>query len=157
VIPLGHKIDVAFRLKTVSPDGVVREAAFAELLTRPTIVSVYMKNKTPSCDRQNDALRTVAAELDRAGFNLIALSRDTPGSHARYGAGKKISYLLASDPEDRFARAVGAIVKKQMYGRTFFGPARAAYLFETDGTLLGRVEKVEPAMHADQLRALVGK
>jgi peroxiredoxin Q/BCP len=149
------KIDTTFKLKVVAPDGEMREVAFAELLTRRTIVSVYMKNKTPSCDRQNDSLVAHAAELDRAGFNLIALSRDTCGSHARYAAAKKIPYLLASDPDDRFARAVDAIVEKSMYGRTFFGPARSAFVIDCDGTLLAVVEKVDLANHADQLRQVV--
>ena len=133
--------------------GVVREVRFAELLTRPTIVSVYMKNKTPSCDRQNDELVAHAGEFDRAGYNLIALSRDTCGSHARYAAAKNIAYVLASDPEDRFARAADAIIEKSMYGRTFLGPARAAFVLERDGTVRAIVQKIDPARHAEQLWA----
>ena len=82
VIAAGQRLDVRFRLKVLC-DGVVKEMAFAELLTRRTILSVYMKNNTPSCDRQNDSLAGHAAEFDVAGYNLVALSRDTCGSHAR--------------------------------------------------------------------------
>jgi peroxiredoxin Q/BCP len=151
----GQKLDTSFCLKVVAPDGAQREVEFRELLTRRTIVSVYMKNKTPTCDRQNDDLIAHATEFDRAGYNLVALSRDTCGSHRRYAAAKKISYLLASDPEDRFARAVDAIVEKSMYGRTFFGPARSAYVIDCDGTLLAVVEKVEAAQHGEQLRVAI--
>lgn len=150
----GQKIDTGFRLKVVQGKEV-KEVEFRELLTRPTIVSVYMKNKTPTCDRQNDSLVGCAAELDKAGFNLIALSRDTCGSHGRYAAAKGISYTLASDPEDRFAEATDSVVEKSMYGRTFTGPARTAYLIDCDGTVRGRIEKIDAAKHADQLRELV--
>jgi peroxiredoxin Q/BCP len=150
----GEKIDTRFRLKVVQ-GGEVKDVEFRELLTRPTIVSVYMKNKTPTCDRQNDSLVACAAELDRAGYNLVAISRDTCGSHGRYAAAKNISYTLASDPEDRFARATHSVVEKSMYGRTFTGPARAAYVIDRDGTVLGRIEKIDAAKHADQLRELI--
>ena len=43
-----------------------------------------------------------------------------------------------------------------MYGRTFFGPARAAYVLDRDGTVLAVAEKVDTADHAAQLRVLIG-
>lgn len=139
----------------VFQDAAVRETALADLLTRRTVVSVYMKNNTPSCDRQNDSLVAHAAEFDRAGYNLIALSRDTCGSHQRYAAAKKIPYVLASDPDDRFARAAGSLVEKSMYGRKFVGPSRSAFVLDRDGTVLAVVEKIDPSNHAAQLLALI--
>ena len=154
MIKPGQKIDTQFQLK-VFRDGEASDVTFAELLTRPAIVSVYMRNNTPGCDRQNDSLAAHAAEFDRAGYELIALSRDTCGSHAKYAAKKKITYTLASDPDDRFALAADAVVEKSMYGRKFTGPARAAFVLERDGTVLAVVEKVDTADHAAQLRAVL--
>lgn len=150
MIKPGDKIDTRFPIK-VFRDGQKTAITFGELLTRPTWVSVYMRNNTPSCDRQNDSLAEHADEFDRAGFNLVALSRDTCGSHAKYAAKKNIRYTLASDPDDLFAKATDSLVEKSMYGRTFTGPARAAYLIDRDGTVLAVAEKVDPANHAAQL------
>ncbi len=154
MITPGKKLETNFRLKVVR-DGAQRDVAFAELLTRRTIVSVYMKNNTPSCDRQNDGLAAHAAEFDRAGYNLVAISRDTCGSHLRYAAKKKIAYALASDPGDLFSQAADAVVEKSMYGRTFLGPARAAYVLDTDGTVLAVAAKVDTADHGAQLQELI--
>jgi thioredoxin-dependent peroxiredoxin len=154
VISPGEKLDTRFQLK-VFRRGKESAVAFADLLTRRTIVSVYMRNNTPGCDRQNDSLAAHAAEFDRAGYNLVALSRDTCGSHAKYAAKKRITYTLASDPEDRFARAADAVVAKSMYGRKFTGPARAAFVLDRDGTVLAVAAKVDMADHAAQLRALL--
>lgn len=136
-------------------DGVAKEMVFADLLTRRTVVSVYMKNNTGTCDRQNESLIACASALDRAGFNLVALSRDTVGSHLRYAAAKRIGYTLASDPKDLFARAADSLVPKSMYGRNFIGPARAAFVLEPDGTLLAVAPKVDAANHAAQLLDLI--
>jgi peroxiredoxin Q/BCP len=154
MITPGKKVDTRFQLK-VFRSGREEAVTFADLLTRRTIVSVYMRNNTPGCDRQNDSLAARAAEFDRAGYNLIALSRDTCGSHAKYAAKKKISYTLASDPKDLFAQAADAVIEKSMYGRSFTGPARAAFVLERDGTVLAIAEKVDTADHAAQLRALL--
>lgn len=150
----GQKIDTSFALKVVQ-HGVVRDVVFRDLLTRPTIVSVYMKNNTPSCDRQNDSLAAHAAEFERRGYQLIALSRDTCGSHARYAAKKNIGYLLASDPGDAFAQAADSVVEKKMYGRNFRGPARAAYVIDPDGTVRAVIEKVDTKDHSAQLDAVL--
>lgn len=152
----GKKIDTQLQLK-VFRNGKADAVRLADLLTRRTIVSVYMRNNTPGCDRQNDSLAAHAAEFHRAGYNLVALSRDTTGSHARYAAKKKISYTLASDPDDFFAKAADAIVEKSMYGRTFTGPARAAFVLDRDGTVLAVAEKVDTADHAGQLRKLIAE
>ena len=156
MITSGQKPDLAFKLQTLR-DGVAKEMAFADLLKRRTIVSVYMKNNTPSCDRQNDSLAAQAATFDRAGYDLVAISRDTCGSHAKYAAKKGIDYTLVSDPDDRFARATDSLVEKSMYGKKFVGPVRAAYVFERDGKVLAVVEKVDTADHASQLLDVIKK
>ena len=154
MIGVGQRIATDFTLQIVR-DGAKSETSFGELLRRPTIVSVYMKNNTGSCDRQNDSLVAHASEFARRGYDLIALSRDTCGSHLKYAAKKNIGYTLASDPDDMFARATGSVVEKQMYGRTFHGPSRSAYVIAPDGVVLGLVPKVDSANHAAQLHALL--
>jgi peroxiredoxin Q/BCP len=154
MITPGKKLKTNFKL-TVVASGTAKDLTFKDLLTRRTIVSVYMKNNTGSCDKQNDSLAAHAAELAKAGYNLVAVSRDTPGSHLKYAAKKEISYALASDPSDLFAQAADAVVEKSMYGKKYFGPARAAFVLETDGTVLAVAEKVDTADHAAQLKALI--
>ena len=150
----GQKVELRFPVKVVR-DGVAKEVTFADLLTRRTVVSVYMKNNTGTCDRQNESLAKHVTEIERAGCDLIAVSRDTSGSHLRYAAGKKIGYFLVSDPKDLFARAVDSLVQKSMYGRTFVGPARAAYLLAPDGTVLAVVPKVDAENHAAQVMEMI--
>lgn len=154
MIATGKKLKTNFRLKIVQ-DGEEREVALKDLLTRPTIVSVYMRNNTPGCDRQNDSLVAHAEEFDQLGYNLVALSRDTCGSHRKYADKKAVSYILASDPDDLFAQATDSVIEKSMYGRKFTGPSRSAYVINTDGTVLAIAEKVDTKDHATQLKVLL--
>jgi len=154
MITPGKKLKANFKLKVVTR-GVESEVAFKDLLKRRTLVSVYMKNNTGSCDKQNDSLTAHTAEFTKAGYDLVAINRDTPSSHLKYAVKKKITYTLVSDPTDLFAQAADAVVEKSMYGKKYFGPARAAFVLAPDGTVLAVAEKVDTADHAAQLKVLI--
>ncbi|HRI82107.1 MAG TPA: redoxin domain-containing protein [Opitutaceae bacterium] len=154
MIQAGQKIPLNVRLNVLQGDDE-KQVAINELLTRPTVFSVYMRNNTGGCDKQNDSLVKHAAALAKAGYNLVAVSRDTIASHRKYAAKKGIAYVLASDPEDAFARATDSLVEKSMYGKKFTGPARAAYVVDRDGTVLAVVPKVDTADHGAQLKAVL--
>ncbi len=68
MVDIGQKIDTSFSLDVVQ-NGEEKNLKFAELLTKPTIVSVYMKNNTPGCDKQNDSLAANADAIEAKGFN----------------------------------------------------------------------------------------
>lgn len=150
----GQKLNLGFPVRVVQVNES-KEVKFNDLLTKKTIVSVYMRNNTGGCDKQIDSLVAHAGEFTKAGYTLIAVSRDTPGSHVKYAAKKGIPFTLVSDPDDLFAKATDSIVEKSMYGRKFTGPARAAYVLDQTGKVLAVVEKVDTADHAAQLREVI--
>lgn len=154
MISKGEKIDTDFTLNVVE-NGEEKEVQFSNLLTRPTIVSVYMRNNTSGCDKQNRSLAEHADEFDKKGFNLVALSKDTCGSHKNYAEKLDINYTLASDPDFKFANATDSIVEKKMYGKTFDAPSRSAFIIDTDGTVLGVIEKINTKAHAEELFELI--
>lgn len=154
MIEAGEKIKTDFTLKIVE-DGEEKEVTFSELLERPAVVSVYMKNNTSSCDRQNESLAGNTGWFDKKGYNLIAISKDGCRAHKNYAEKMNIDYILASDPGYKFAEATDSIIEKQMFGKTFEGPSRSAYVIDTDGTVLGIIEKVNTKDHAEELKELI--
>lgn len=154
MINKGEKIDTDFTLDIVK-NGEEQTVDFSELLDRPTIVSVYMRNNTSGCDKQNRSLSEHADWFDDQGYNLVALSKDSCGSHKNYAEKLDINYILASDPDYKFAKATDSIVEKNMYGNKYEAPSRSAYVIDTDGTVLGIIPKVDTKNHADELKELV--
>ena len=140
MIETGTKMDPNFTLKVVQ-GGEEKEVNFADLLDKPTIVSVYMKNNTSSCDRQTLSLAEESEWFQKNGFNIVAISKDTCGSHKRYADKQGIDFILASDPEYKFATATDSVVEKKMYGKTFEAPSRSAFVIDSDGTILASIEK----------------
>jgi peroxiredoxin Q/BCP len=154
MIDQGTKIDTDFTLDIVK-DGEKQSVTFSELLERPTIVSVYMRNNTSGCDKQNKSLAEHADWFDEQGYNVVAISKDSCGSHKNYAEKLGINYLLASDPEYKFAQATDSIVEKQMFGNKYEAPSRSAYVIDTDGTVKAIIEKVNTSEHADELKELI--
>lgn len=154
MIAKGAKINTDFLIDVVK-DGEKQTVKFSELLEKPAIVSVYMKNNTPGCDKQNKSLAGHADYFHEQGFNLIAVSKDTCNSHKNYAKKMNIGYVLASDPEYNLSRAMDSIVEKKMFGKTYEGPARSAFVIDTDGTVLGIIEKVNTKDHAGELKDLI--
>lgn len=154
MVKKGQKIRTDFDIKVIK-EGVEKTVTFSELLDRPTVVSVYMKNNTGSCDNQNISLAADQGKFNAKGVNLVAISKDTCGSHKKYAEKHGINYILASDPELLFSKATDSIVEKKMYGNTYEGPSRSAYFIDTDGTVLGIIEKVDPKNHAAELLELI--
>ena len=154
MITKGKKIDTNFELDIVK-NGEQQTINFADLLDRPTIVSVYMRNNTSGCDKQNASLAEEADWFDEHGYNVVAISKDTCGSHKNYAEKLGINYVLASDPDYKFGKATDSVVEKSMFGNTYEAPTRSAYVIDTDGTVLGIIEKVDTKNHAEELKELI--
>lgn len=154
MIEEGERINTDFTLEIVE-NGEKKETKFADLLDRPAIVSVYMRNNTPGCDKQNESLARESDFFTERGYRLIAISKDSCNSHKNYAEKKGIDYILASDPDYTFAEAVDSIVEKNMFGKTFDAPSRSAYIIDTDGTVKFVIEKVDTKNHAEQLKEVI--
>lgn len=150
MISKGEKINTDFHLQVVK-DGKEEEVVFKDLLDKPTVVSVYMKNNTPGCDRQNQSLVQHAEEINKLGYNIVAISKDSCRSHENYAQKFGIGYTLASDPDYLFSKATDSIVEKKMYGKTYEGPSRSAFLIGKDGTVLDIIEKVDTKKHGEEV------
>ncbi len=155
MVKAGDKLDLDFTVKAVRKGGQVEEVTFGDLITRPTVVSVYMRNNTSGCDLQMASLAKGSATIRKKGYDLIGVSRDTGSSHLKYAAKMGIGFTLVSDPGFQFAQAVDSMVQKSMYGKKYMAPARAAYVVNPGGKVVAVVEKVDTGDHAAQLRAVL--
>lgn len=154
MIEEGSKINTDFTLDIVQ-DGEEKTVSFSDLLDRPTIVSVYMRNNTSGCDKQNKSLAEESDWFDEKGYNLLAISKDSCGSHKNYAEKLDINYILASDPDYKFAEATDSIVEKNMFGNKYEAPTRSAYVIDTDGTVKAIIKKVNTKDHASELKELI--
>lgn len=154
MISVGDKIDTSLSFKFFR-HGEKSQGTLADLLDRPAVVSVYMRNNTSVCDVQTVALQGHLEEIEALGYQVIAISKDTCGSHQKYAAKHGLSYTLVSDPDKAFGQATDSMVEKSMYGKKYLAPLRAAYVIATDGTILGVIPEIEAEGHGEEIVALL--
>ena len=137
----GTRLKLDFEVGVANLPGVGR-LAFRDLLGAPTLVSVFLRCGTPTCDRQNQVLVACAARLAQRGLRVVGLSRDSVGALNRYALRAAIPYPLISDPTQAFAAAAGLLREKSLYGRTYWGADRSWTLLDRTGVVCGHIEKL---------------
>lgn len=150
----GDQLKLDFAVNVAEHESKQR-VILSDLIVRPTIISVYMRNNTGSCDKQIISLAREWDKIRSIGFDVLGLSKDSVASHMKYQAKHKIGFSLVSDPEHQFAKAAGSLVEKKMYGKVFWGPTRSAYFLDESATLLEIWEKVNPDSHGEQILELL--
>lgn len=151
----GDTLDLSIPITLVTRDGDTRPGTLADIVDGPTVLSVYMKNNTASCDRQMLGLADAYDAITARGFAVVGISKDSPGAHARYIEKHGLPFALVSDPDHRVSAAADAIVEKKMRGKTYNGPARAAYVVNGVGTVQAVIEKVDTKAHGAQVLAIL--
>ena len=150
MVSKGDRLNLNFPTEALRA-GKRWQGEFADLLEGPTVVSVYMRNNTSSCDKQVASLVESSKAIAKLGYNLVAVSKDTLSSHCKYAVAQEASYTFVSDKDHLFGKAADSILEKQMYGKVFLGPSRSAYLVDAEGVVIDVIEKVEPARHGEQV------
>lgn len=103
----------------------------------------YPKADTPGCTRQACGLRDV---IDEVGDTVVVgISPDPPERLARFAEKYDLPFLLLSDPDHQVAEKYGVWGEKKMYGRTYQGIVRSAFLIGPDGTLERIWSPISPA------------
>lgn len=154
MISLGSTPDLSFTVNAVI-DGQKTQVVFKDLITGPTVVTVYMKNNTSVCDLQNQSLAAHVDAFAKKGVRIVSVGKDTCASHIKYAQKLGITYILVSDPDMLFAQATDSLIEKSMYGKKYMGPTRSAFVFDAKGTVTGIIEKVDAENHAAELLALI--
>lgn len=119
-----------------------RTVSLEDLAGRWVLVYFYPKADTPGCTTQACGLRDVLGEI--GDTVVIGISPDPPERLARFDAKHGLGFTLLSDPDHAVAEAYGAWGPKKMYGRTYEGVIRSAYLIAPDGTVAEAWPKITP-------------
>lgn len=115
------------------------------------LVYFYPKADTPGCTAQACALRDVLGEIGNTA--IVGISPDPPQAQAAFDTKFGLGFPLLSDEGHAVAEAYGVWVQRNMYGRSFMGVERSAFLVGPDGLLEQVWYKVAPAATAANLLA----
>ena len=109
---------------------------------RRVLIFFYPKAGTPGCTQQACALRDIAGQVGDTA--IIGISPDRPSAQKKFDEKHSLGYPLLADTEHVVAEAYGVWKEKSMYGRTYMGIERSAFLIGADGKLDHAWYKISP-------------
>jgi peroxiredoxin Q/BCP len=111
---------------------------------RKVLIYFYPKANTPGCTTQACAVRDALAELRDMGVEALGISPDKPPAQNRFDQKFSLGFPLLCDTEHSVAEAYGVWREKKMYGKSYMGILRSAFLIDETGNLSESWYKVSP-------------
>ncbi|MCO5317894.1 MAG: thioredoxin-dependent thiol peroxidase [Microthrixaceae bacterium] len=114
----------------------------SEFKGHKVMVFFYPKANTPGCTNQAKGLRDVA---DRIGDTvIIGISPDEPTKLSSFDEKHSLGFTLLSDPDHTVAEKYGVWGEKKLYGKTYMGIIRSAFLIDEKGKVAEAWYKISP-------------
>jgi len=113
----------------------------------------YPKADTPGCTTQACGMRDILGDIGETA--VLGISPDKPAKQAKFDEKYGLGFPLLADEDHAVAEAYGAWGEKKMYGKTYEGIIRSAFLIDEDGKIEQAWPKVSPKdTPANLLKAL---
>ena len=139
----------AFRLSDQSGNTV----KLSDFKGRKVLVYFYPKADTPGCTAQACGLRDVSGQIGDTA--LVGISPDPPNRQAKFDQKYGLGFPLLADEDHAVAEAYGTWGEKKLYGRSYMGIIRSAFLVDPKGRIEQAWYKVSPKdTAANLLKAL---
>ncbi|MDR1676136.1 MAG: thioredoxin-dependent thiol peroxidase [Tannerella sp.] len=114
----------------------------------------YPKDNTSGCTAEACSLRDGYADLQKAGYEVLGVSRDSARSHRNFIEQHNLPFSLIVDMEARLQEQFGVWAEKTMYGRKYMGTLRQTFLIDENGIVERIIEKVDTKDHAAQILSI---
>jgi len=131
----------AFELK--SQDG--KTVKLGDFKGKKLLLYFYPKADTPGCTDQSCAIRDAKSQFLGLDVAVLGVSPDPEKKQAAFDAKHSLGFPLLADTEHAAAEAYGVWGEKSMYGKTYMGIIRSAFLIGGDGKIVAAWYKVSPA------------
>lgn len=124
------------------PDQRGEKVRLSDFRGRKVLVFFYPKANTPGCTTQACGLRDAAPDLGDVA--VLGVSPDAPEAQAAFDRDFGLGFPLLSDPQHRVADKYGAWGEKKMYGRSYQGVIRSAFLVDEKGKVAEAWYRISP-------------
>ena len=118
---------------------------------RKLVVYFYPKDATPGCTLEAQDFRDLHPQFQKAGVDIVGVSRDSVTSHEKFCAKQNLPFKLISDADEKLCTAFDVIHEKNMYGKKMLGIVRSTFLFDETGALRREWRGVKVKGHAEEV------
>lgn len=137
------------------PDQDGTTTKLSDLKGRKVLVYFYPKADTPGCTAQSCGLRDIVGDVGDTA--IIGISPDKPAAQKKFDTKYGLGFPLLSDVDHAVAEAFDVWKEKSMYGRTYMGIVRSAFLIDEKGKIAEAWYKVSPKDTPKNLLGALGQ
>lgn len=119
------------------------------------VLYFYPKDNTPGCTAEACSLRDGFDELNRLGYQVIGVSKDSEASHQKFATKFELKFPLVADTDVSLCTLAGVWQKKKMAGREYMGIVRTTFLLDEHGAVTDIITKVDTKDAAGQILKLL--
>lgn len=123
----------------------------SEFIGKKLVIYFYPKDNTPGCTAEACSIRDGYAELIKAGYSIIGVSKDSSASHAKFAEKYNLPFPLIADTDLSLNNAFGVWQQKKMAGREYMGTVRTTFIIDEMGTVTDIITKVDTKESANQI------
>jgi len=132
-----------------------KTVSLSDYAGKPVVLFFYPRADTPGCTIEACGFRDAFKKIQAARAVVLGISRDTPGTQAKFRAKFDLPYTLLADVDEKVCNQFGVLKEKNMYGKTVMGIERTTFVIGPDQALLHIFPKVTPEGHAEEVLALL--
>jgi thioredoxin-dependent peroxiredoxin len=125
-------------------DQKSKKVRLADFKGKPVIVYFYPKADTPGCTKQACELQEALPALKRLHAQVLGISPDAPEKQKKFADKYRLRFPLLADEDHAVATAWGTWGTKSLYGRSFKGIIRSAFVVDAAGKVAATFYKVSP-------------
>ena len=122
-----------------------------DLKGKKLVIYFYPKDFTPGCTIEADEFSKDYNKFQKAGIEIIGISKDDVESHKKFCKKMKIPYILLADVKTEVSKLFGVWGKKNFMGKEYMGIKRSTFLVNEDGKIFKVFEKVKPKGHSKEV------
>jgi thioredoxin-dependent peroxiredoxin len=119
------------------------------------VIYFYPKDSTPGCTTESQQFRDLYADFQKAGCEVVGISRDSIKSHETFKARFTLPFALLSDAEEKACMQFGVIKQKIMYGKQVRGIERSTFVLDKNGVLRREWRGIKADGHAREVLQFV--
>lgn len=124
---------------------------------KKVVLYFYPKDNTPGCTTEGLQFRDLYPKFEKAGAEIVGVSRDSLRSHENFKAKLELPFPLIADTDEALCTLFSVIKMKKMYGKEVRGIERSTFLIDAEGVLRREWRGIKVPGHVeDTLEAVQG-
>jgi peroxiredoxin Q/BCP len=119
------------------------------------VLYFYPKDNTPGCTTESLQFRELHPKFQKAGAEIIGISRDSLRSHDGFKSKLELPFELISDKDETVCAMFDVMIVKSMYGKKVRGIERSTFIIDAAGKIVKEWRGVKVPGHVDEVLEFV--